>query len=67
MGNMTIAIPEQVHGIKKQHNEIRWSEIARQAIVKKVREIAPQKDSWRKYALKHALDNWDEADELIEY
>ena len=67
MVNMTIAIPEQIHRILKQHREIRWSEIARQAIVKKAREIAPQEDPWRKYALKHALENWDDADKLIKY
>lgn len=32
MTNMTLAIPEELHQIMKKHNEIRWSEVARQAI-----------------------------------
>lgn len=32
MTNMTLAIPEELHEIIRKHNEIKWSEIARQAI-----------------------------------
>lgn len=32
MANITLALPESVHNIVKQHKEIRWSEIARAAI-----------------------------------
>ena len=32
MTNMTLAVPEDLHGIMKRHNEIKWSEIARQAL-----------------------------------
>ena len=32
MANITLALPESVHRIVKQHKEIRWSEIARAAI-----------------------------------
>ncbi len=32
MTNMTLAVPEDLHEIMKKHNEIKWSEIARQAL-----------------------------------
>jgi len=32
MTNMTLAIPEKLHNIMKQRREIKWSEIARQAM-----------------------------------
>ncbi|MEK6927031.1 MAG: hypothetical protein AABX11_01225 [Nanoarchaeota archaeon] len=32
MTNMTLALPEELHKIMKAHSEIRWSEIARQAL-----------------------------------
>lgn len=39
MPNITLAIPEEIHELMKRHNEIRWSEIARRAIVKQVRKL----------------------------
>lgn len=30
-------------------------------------DIKDGKDEWRKYAMKHALENWDDADDLIKY
>ena len=32
MTNMTLAIPEELHNLMKKHSQIKWSEIARQAI-----------------------------------
>jgi len=32
MTNMTLAIPEELHKLMKKHSQIKWSEIARQAI-----------------------------------
>ena len=34
MPNITLAIPDKIYEIIKKHKEIRWSEIARQAIIK---------------------------------
>lgn len=39
MPNMTLSIPEEVHSIIKQHNEIRWSEIARRAITQEAKKL----------------------------
>jgi hypothetical protein len=39
MPNITLSIPEEVFKIMSKHKEIRWSEVARQAIVKYSRKI----------------------------
>ena len=39
MTYMTLALPEEVHGIMKKHQEVKWSEIARQAIWNHARKI----------------------------
>jgi hypothetical protein len=67
MVNMTMAIPEQLSRVMKKHSEIKWTHVAREAIEKKAKELDAKKDAWREYALKHALENWDDADELIKY
>ncbi|MCR4335685.1 MAG: hypothetical protein NUV57_04060 [archaeon] len=67
MVNMTLAVKEKTHAVIKRHPEIKWTEVARQAIEKKAALLESEKDEWRKYALKHALEDWDDADELIDY
>ena len=39
MPNITLSIPEETHTIMKKHREMRWSEIARKAIVEEVKKI----------------------------
>ncbi|MCJ7506215.1 hypothetical protein MUP05_07095 [Candidatus Bathyarchaeota archaeon] len=39
MGNITLSIPEQLHEKMRRHTELKWSDIARQAFEKKLREI----------------------------
>jgi hypothetical protein len=39
MTNMTLAIPEDLYKIMKKHSEIKWSEVARQAIWTQVRKL----------------------------
>lgn len=39
MANMTLSIPEDLFKKMKKHKELKWSEIARQAFEKKLREI----------------------------
>lgn len=36
MGNMTLSIPDDVHDDMRHFSEIRWSEVARKAIVEKL-------------------------------
>ncbi len=38
--NMTLALPEDVYHIVKEHSEIRWSEIARRAITNYAKKLA---------------------------
>ena len=39
MGNVTLSIPKELHEKMKQRTELKWSDIARQAFEKKLREI----------------------------
>lgn len=39
MANITLSIPEELHREMKKHPEIRWSRIAREAIVEKIRDL----------------------------
>lgn len=39
MGNITLAVPEELHRKMRKHTELKWSDIARQAFEKKLREI----------------------------
>ncbi len=36
---MTLSIPEELHKEIKAHSEIKWSDVARQAFEKKVKEL----------------------------
>ena len=39
MVNMTLAVPDDLHQIMKQHSEIKWSEVARKAIRDQARKL----------------------------
>ena len=39
MTNMTLAIPENLYKIIKKHKEIKWTEIARQAMWQQARKL----------------------------
>lgn len=39
MGNITLSIPEEVHKQMKRFSDIRWSEVARQAIVSRIETL----------------------------
>jgi hypothetical protein len=36
---MTLSIPEKLHRIMKKHSEIKWSEVARQAMWEKAKDL----------------------------
>lgn len=40
MPNITLSIPEEVHKMMKFHREVRWSEIARAAIIEQMKKLA---------------------------
>ena len=39
MTNMTLAVPEELHKIMQNHKEIKWSEVARQAMWIQARKL----------------------------
>lgn len=39
MGNVTLSIPKEIHKEMKHFSEIRWSEVARKAIVAKLETL----------------------------
>jgi hypothetical protein len=39
MPNLTLSIPASVHEDMRKYPEIRWSEVARQAIIRKVEDL----------------------------
>ena len=39
MPNMTLSIPEQVQKKMSKHSEVKWSNVAREAIEKKVEQL----------------------------
>ena len=39
MGNITLAIPEDIHKEMKQFSEVRWSEVARKAFAEKLESL----------------------------
>ncbi|MBI4918780.1 hypothetical protein HY837_02540 [archaeon] len=39
MVNMTLSIPEQLHKEMMFHSELKWSDVARQAFEKKIKEL----------------------------
>lgn len=49
MANMTLAIPDELYKDMSVHSEIKWSEVARQAFVMKIREL-----HWMDEALKNS-------------
>lgn len=67
MGNVTFAVPEPVHKVMKKHREIRWTEIARQAIIRKAKEVEISKDPLRYHALKRLAEEGEDAESLFEF
>lgn len=58
MTNMTLAVPEELHTIMKKHRQIKWSEVARDALWEQARtlEIMDKILAKSKLTEKDALD-----------
>ncbi len=39
MTNMTLAVPDELMAVMKKHKEIKWSEVAREALAEKADEL----------------------------
>ena len=55
MTNITLAIPDELHERMKVHSEIRWSEVVRKSITKKIEVL----DAMNKIANKSKLTKKD--------
>lgn len=64
MTNMTLSIPPELYAKMKQYKEIKWSEIAREAFIRKL-QLLEEKDI-RDYML-NKLKEGDDARELFEF
>lgn len=40
MGNITLSLPDDVHAQMKRFSEVRWSEVARRAIIDKLETLS---------------------------
>ena len=67
MVNMTMAISEQTYKIMKKHSDIKWTQVARQAIEQKVKLLEAEKDPLRVYAYKRWASEGEDADELFKF
>ena len=67
MVNMTMAIPEELHKLMKKHKEIKWTEVAREAIIRKATEVEAAKDPLTHYMLKRLVEEGDDAEDLFEF
>ena len=55
MTNLTLAVPKDLHNIMQKHKDIKWSEVARQAMWEKARKL----DLMDKLLAKSALTEED--------
>tara|TARA_Y100000310_G_scaffold324617_1_gene386691 strand:+ start:3869 stop:4096 length:228 start_codon:yes stop_codon:yes gene_type:complete len=39
MTNMTLAVPDELHDLMRKHTQIKWSEVARQALWEQARNM----------------------------
>lgn len=66
MVNMTMAIPKELHKIMKTHPEIKWTEVARQAIERKAKLLEmEEKDPLRLYAYKRLAEEGEDAEKIF--
>ena len=64
---MTLAIPEVMHAKMKKYNEVKWTEVAREAFQKKLTLLETEKDPLRLYAYKRWAEEGEEAHELFKF
>ena len=64
MANITLYIPDELYEKMKKHKEIKWSEIARQAIEVFIQQL--EEAELRTYALKRLAEG-ESAEELFDF
>ena len=59
MTNMTMAIPDELQSIMKKHKEIKWSEVARQAMWNEAKKL-----EWMDKILAHSQMTEEDAERI---
>ena len=59
MVNMTLSIPEDIYKEMMAHSELKWSDVARQAFEKKIREL-----HWMDEVLKNSNMTEEDAEKI---
>ncbi len=59
MVNMTLSIPEDIYKEMMMHSELKWSDIARQAFEKKIKEL-----HWVDQVLKNSKMTEEDAEKI---
>ncbi|MCX6803527.1 MAG: hypothetical protein NTY48_03070 [Candidatus Diapherotrites archaeon] len=67
MANMTMAIPDVMHAKMKKYSEVKWTEVAREAFLKKLTLLETEKDLLRLSAYKRWAEEGEEAHELFKF
>ena len=65
MGNITLAIPDGLHEKLRSHVEIRWSEVVRQLLQKKIEQLELMNNLTRKSKL--TQNDVDEISKKIDF
>jgi len=64
---MTMAIPQRLHKTIKKHPEIKWTEIARQAMQKTAEVLEAETNPLRAYTYKRLVEEGEDAEKLFEF
>jgi len=67
MATITVPVPKRIGQIMKKHKNVKWTRVARLAIVKKAQELEHEKDPWHEYAMKRWASEDDDAEQLFKY
>ncbi len=65
MPNITLYVPEEIYKKMKKYKEIKWSEVARQSIVEKIKRL--EEAELRAYSVERLLKEGEDAEELFEF
>ncbi|MCX6799518.1 MAG: hypothetical protein NTW59_05495, partial [Candidatus Diapherotrites archaeon] len=61
MVNMTLAISEKLHSALRRHPEIKWTEVARQALEQKAVTLEAESKPLRSYSYKRLVEEGEDA------
>ncbi len=66
MVNVTFSVPLPIHRVMKKHREIRWTELARRAVVQKAEDLNKESDPIRYYNERRLAEEGEDADEFFD-